>query len=154
MELLKFSNPVFSAYVISASIMVLKVASMSWLTVYRMMRVNGGFRSPEDIKRTPLNKNPSAQQVSTNDYVDRIRRIHLNDLENIPLFLVIGFLFVLTQPSIAMAQVLFYGYVVTRLIHFVVYLTAQIHDLRALFWTPGSLIIIYMSVCTLIAALG
>ena len=31
---------------------------MSWLTVVRMMQVKGGFRSPEDIKKTPLNPEP------------------------------------------------------------------------------------------------
>ncbi|HEY8130094.1 MAG TPA: MAPEG family protein [Hyphomicrobium sp.] len=35
-----------------------------------------------------------------------MRRIQLNDLENLPFFLVAGFLFVLTEPSLLLAQVL------------------------------------------------
>jgi glutathione S-transferase len=145
MPILSLDNPVFATYIIAAAIMILKATSMSWLTVFRMVRENGGFRSPEDLKKTPLNPNPSSKQLEPNDRVDRIRRIHLNDLENIPFFLVAGFLFVFTDPSLLTAQFLFYGYVITRLLHFAAYLSARTHDLRATLWTPGSLIIIYMA---------
>ena len=52
MDKLSLQNPVFATYVIAATIMILKAVSMSWLTVVRMMQVKGGFRSPEDIKKT------------------------------------------------------------------------------------------------------
>jgi glutathione S-transferase len=105
--------------------------SMSWLTVIRMMQVKGGFRSPEDIKKTPLNPEPNPKQLEPNERVERIRRIQLNDLEHLPFFLVAGFLFVLTEPSLLLAQVLLYGYVVSRLLHFVAYFTVRTHDTRA-----------------------
>ena len=38
--------------------------------------------------------------------------------------------------------------------HFAAYLTAQIHDIRATFWTIGSLILIFMTGLALFAALG
>jgi glutathione S-transferase len=154
MDKVSLSEPVFATYAIAAAIMILKAVSMSWLTVFRMMQENGGFRSPEDIRRTLLNPNPSPQQLQPSDRVERIRRIQLNDLENLPYFLVAGFLFVLTQPSLLLAQVLLYGYVVTRLLHFAAYLTAQTHDVRAMLWTPGSLIIIFMAARTLVFALA
>ncbi|MEH2562341.1 hypothetical protein [Bradyrhizobium sp. AZCC 2289] len=75
MDKLSFQNPLFNTYAIAASIMILKAVMMSWLTVVRMMQVKGGFRSPEDIKKTILNPNPSAEQLAPNEYVDRIRRI-------------------------------------------------------------------------------
>lgn len=146
-------DPLFATYAIAAAIMIIKAASMSWLTVARMMQVKGGFRSPEDIKKTPLNPDPDPKQLEPNERVERIRRIHMNDLENIPFFLVAGFLFVLTDPSLLLARVLLYGYVVTRLLHFAAYFTGQTHDLRATLWTPGSLIILYMSGHTLYVAL-
>lgn len=152
MEPLCLSNPLFSTYAIAASIMILKAWSMSWLTVARMLRANGGFRSPEDSKKTPMNANPSPEQLAPNESVERVRRIHLNDLENIPFFLASGLLFVLTSPSLLLAQCLLYGYVITRLLHFAAYLTARTHDTRALLWTPGSLIIFYMTASTLYAA--
>jgi glutathione S-transferase len=154
MDKLDLHNPVFATYVIAATIMILKAVSMSWLTVVRMLQVNGGFRSPEDIRKTPINPQPDPKQLEPNDRVDRIRRIQLNDLENLPFFLAAGFLYVLTEPSLTLARWLLYGYVVSRLLHFAAYVTAQTHDTRAALWTVGSLILIFMTARTLLAALG
>lgn len=153
MEILNLHNPVFATYTIAASIMILKGVSMSWLTVVRMTQAKGGFRSPEDIRKTPLNPNPNPAQLEPNERVERIRRIQLNDLENLPYFLIAGLLYVLTEPTLLLAQWLFYGYVATRFAHFAAYLTARTHDLRAALWTPGSLILIYMAVMSLLVAL-
>ena len=146
---LSLENPLFATYAVAASLMILKVVAMSWLTVARMMQANGGFRSPEDLKKTPLNPNPDPKQLAPNEPVERVRRIQLNDLENIPFFLVAGFLFILTGPPLALAQWLLYGYVVSRLLHFFAYFTAQTHDMRATLWTIGSLILIFLSGWTL-----
>lgn len=154
MNTLTLQNPLFTTYLVAASIMVLKAASMSWLTVLRMMQVKGGYRSPEDLKKTALNPSPSPDQLQPNEAVERIRRIQMNDLENVPFFLAAGFLFILTEPSLLLARVLLYGYVATRLLHFVAYFTARTHDTRAALWTPGSLIIVFMAGRTLIVALG
>jgi glutathione S-transferase len=154
MDKLSLQNPVFATYVIAATLMILKAVSMSWLTVIRMMKVKGGFRSPEDIRKTPLNPEPNPKQLEPNERVERIRRIQLNDLENLPFFLVAGFLFVITEPSLLLAQVLLYGYVVSRLLHFAAYFTAQTHDTRAALWTVGSVILIFMTCWTLLAAFG
>jgi glutathione S-transferase len=153
MDSLSLQNPVFATYVIAATLMILKAVSMSWVTVWRMMRARGGFRSPEDLKKTRLNPEPNPRQLEPNERVERIRRIQLNDLENIPYFLVTGLLFVLTNPSLALTRWLLYGYVVSGLLHFGAYFTAQIHDIRATFWTVGSLILIFMTCWTLFAAL-
>lgn len=154
MDKLDLQNPLFATYAIAATIMILKAASMSWLTVGRMLKANGGFRNPEDIKQTPFNMNPSPSQLDKNEAVDRVRRIHLNDLENIPFFLAAGFFYILTNPSLLVARILFFGYVITRLMHFVAYLTARTHDTRAKLFTPGSLILMFMAGRALIAALG
>ena len=154
MDSVSLHNPVFATYAIAATLMILKAVSMSWLTVVRMLQVNGGFRSPEDIRNTPLNRNPNPKQLAPDERVERIRRIHLNDLENLPFFLVAGFLFVLTEPSLLLARWLLYGYVVSRLLHFAAYVTARTHDTRATLWTIGSVILIFMTCRTLIVALG
>lgn len=154
MNPLSLHDPLFATYVIAATLMILKAASMSWLTVVRMMQVKGGFRAPEDIRATPLNPTPDPKQLETDERVERIRRIHLNDLENLPFFLVAGFLYVLTQPSLLLARVLLYGYVVSRLLHFAAYVSARTHDTRAALWTVGSLILIFMTCRALFAALG
>jgi glutathione S-transferase len=154
MDKLSLHDPLFATYAIAASIMILKAVAMSWLTVARMMKEKGGFRSPEDIQKTPFNPDPSPQQLEKNERVERIRRIHLNDLENLPFFLAAGFLFVLSEPSLLLARVLLYGYVVSRLLHFFAYLSAKTHDTRAAFWTVGSLIMIFLAGRSLFVALG
>ena len=154
MDKLNLQDPLFATYAIAATIMILKAAGMSWLTVVRMMQEKSGFRSPEDIRKTPLNPKPDPKQLEPNERVERIRRIQLNDLENLPFFLVAGLLFVLTEPSLLLAQWLLYSYVVSRLLHFAAYFTARTHDTRAAFWTVGSLILIFMTCWTLVAALG
>ena len=154
MDKLSLQNPLFATYVIAATLMILKVVAMAWLTVLRMTQAKGGFRSPEDLRKTPLNPSPDPAQLAPNERVERIRRIMLNDLENVPFFLVAGFLYILTQPSLLLAQWLLYGYVVSRLLHFAAYFTGQIHDIRAACWTVGSLIIVFMTVQALLAALG
>jgi glutathione S-transferase len=159
LDKLNLNDPLFATYVIAASLMILKAVAMSWLTVVRMVGVNGGFRSPEDIKKTPMNPAPDPAQLLPNERVERIRRIQMNDLEmndleSLPYFLVAGLLYILTQPSLRLAQWLLYGYVISRLLHFVAYLTGQIHEIRATLWTVGSFILIFMSVRTLLTALG
>ncbi|MBX3589507.1 MAG: MAPEG family protein [Burkholderiaceae bacterium] len=154
METPSLQDPLFATYVIAATLMILKAVGMSWLTVYRMMSENAGFRSPEDLRRTPLNPSPDPKQLAPNERVERIRRIQMNDLENIPFFLVAGFLYVLTDPPLLLAQVLLYGYVVSRLLHFAAYLGARTHDTRATLWSIGSLILVFMACRTLLAALG
>jgi glutathione S-transferase len=143
MDKLSLKDPVFATYVIAATIMILKAAGMSWLTVLRMTQEKGGFRSPEDIRKTRLNPEPNPKQLEPNERV-----------ENLPFFLVAGFLFVLTEPSLLLARLLLYGYVISRLLHFAAYFTSQTHDTRATFWTAGSLILIFMTCRTLAAALG
>lgn len=154
MDRLTLQNPVFAAYAIAAAIMILKAVGMSWLTVLRMMQEKAGFRSPEDLRKTPLNPVPNPKQLEPNERVERIRRIQLNDLENLPFFLVAGLLFVLTDPSLTLARWVLYGYVVSRLLHFGAYFTAQTHEIRATFWTVGSLILIYMTCHVLVVALS
>jgi glutathione S-transferase len=154
MDTLSLQDPLFATYAIAASLMILKTVGMAWLTVYRMMSEKGGYRSPEDLRKTPLNPSPDPQQLAPNERVERVRRIHQNDLENIPFFLVAGFLYVLTGPPLLLAQLLLYGYVISRLLHFAAYLGARTHDTRATLWTIGSLIMIFMAVRTLLAALG
>ena len=154
MDALSFANPVFAAYAVAATLMILMVSTTSWLTVARMIQVNGGFRSPEDLRETRLNRHPDPNQLAPNERVERVRRIQGNNVENIPFFLAAGLLYVLTSPSLLAARLAFFGYAASRLLHFFAYLSAQTHDVRSIFWTIGSLILIFMTVRALAAALG
>jgi glutathione S-transferase len=145
-----FENPVFATYVIAASIMILKMMGQGWITVARMMKIGGGFLNPEDAAAGMANPKPRPGQLDPDEYVERSRRMQRNDTENIPPFLVAGLLFAWTQPPLLIAQALFFGYVVTRLAHFWAYSTAKPHEVRATFFSIGSLIVIGMAVYTLI----
>ena len=139
MTALTIDNPVFVTYMIAAAIMILKLMGQGWMTVYRMLKINGGWASPEDLQPGLINRNPRAEQLELNDYVDRSRRMHRNDLENIPAFLACGFLFVIAGPSALLANVLIYGFV---------------GPLRATFYTVGSIAVIVMAVYVLSAAVS
>jgi glutathione S-transferase len=154
MTLLSFDNPVFVAFALAAGVMVLKAVAMSWLTVARMLWFKSGFRAPEDLRKTLLNPAPNPGQLLPDERVERIRRIQLNDLENLPFFFMAGGLYVLTSPALLLAQWLFYGYAVSRLLHFAAYFTGQVHDVRASLWTVGSLIIVFMGVAVLVYGIG
>jgi uncharacterized membrane protein YecN with MAPEG domain len=145
-----FENPVFVTYVIAATLMIIKMMGQGWITVYRMMKVGGGFLNPEDENQGLTNPKPRPGQLDADDYVERSRRMHSNDTENIPVFLVAGLLFALTQPPLLVAQVLLYGFVATRLAHFWAYFTAKSHEVRATFFSIGSFIVIGMAVYTLV----
>jgi glutathione S-transferase len=150
---LSLANPVFHTYMLAAGIMILKLMLQPWMTVIRMMTVSAGFRSPEDAKRSPLNPKPASGQLEINEYVDRSRRMNLNDLESIPGFLAAGFLFVLVDPPLLLAQILIWTYVVSRAAHLLAYVTAQLHDVRAFCWTWGSVAVIAMALYTLMQVL-
>ena len=152
--MLDLTNPVFETYVIAAALMVLKIMGQGWMTVYRMMKSNSGLASPEDVQKGILNTDPRPEQLEVNDYVDRSRRMHRNDLENIPGFWIAGLLFGVTDPSLLLAQVMLYGFVAARLAHFIAYATKQTHEVRATFYTIGSLIVIYMAAHALVVALA
>jgi glutathione S-transferase len=145
MTALTMENPVFITYMIAAAIMILKLMGQGWMTVYRMLKVGGGWATPEDLQPGLINRNPSPEQLELNDYVDRSRRMHRNDLENIPAFLACGLVFVAAGPSYLLANILMYGFVVARLAHTLAYATKQSHEVRATLYTVGSLAVVVMA---------
>lgn len=153
MDLITFENPMFQAYAIAAALMVLKIMGQGWMTVQRMLKVGGGWASPEDLRPGLINRAPDLKQLELNDHVERSRRMHRNDLENIPAFWVAGLLFVVAEPPLLAAQALFFGFVLARLAHFFAYATAASHEIRATFYTIGSLSVIGMAVYVVWAAI-
>jgi glutathione S-transferase len=145
-------NPVFVTYMIASAIMILKLMGQGWMTVYRMLKVDGGWASPEDLQPGLINRSPRPEQLDSNDYVDRSRRMHRNDLENIPAFLACGLLFVVAGPSYLLANILMYSFVGARLVHTLAYATKQSHEVRATLYTIGSVVVIIMVIYVLAAA--
>lgn len=140
-------------YAVAAALGVLKVMGQGWVTVARMLRLGGGYASPEDLRPGAINKAPDPKQLEPNEPVERSRRMHRNDLENIPAFWIAGFLFAMTVPPLWLAVAAFYGFVIARAGHAWAYATAQSHEVRASFYTVGSLIVIAMALWVLGAVL-
>jgi glutathione S-transferase len=151
--LFNLQNPVFAAYLIAAAIMVLKLMAQGWVTVFRMIGSDGGLLNPEDLQPGPANRNPRPEQLEANELVERSRRIQRNDLENIPAFLAIGLLFVAVGPPLLLARTLFIAFVAARLAHTLAYTTRQRHEVRALFYAIGSVVVIVMALYVLVTTL-
>ena len=151
---LSMENPVFISYMVAASIMILKLMGQGWMTVFRMLKSDAGMLNPEDLLPGPANRNPRPEQLLANDYVERSRRMQRNDLENIPAFLAAGLIFVAAQPSLVLANSLMIAFVVARLAHAVAYASGQRHEVRATFFSIGSIVVIVMALYALVAALA
>ena len=150
---LSMENPVFVAYAIAAALMVLKIMAQGWATVALMLKADAGLLNPEDLRPTPANRNPRPEQLDLQPDVERSRRMHRNDLESIPAFLACGLLFVISEPPFWLATLLFALFVLARLAHTFAYATAQNHEVRATFYSIGSVIVVIMAVWVLIVAL-
>uniref|UniRef100_W8B7H8 Microsomal glutathione S-transferase 1 n=1 Tax=Ceratitis capitata TaxID=7213 RepID=W8B7H8_CERCA len=113
-ELITLENEVLTAYLFWSAVLVLKMLFMSLLTGLMRFRTQA-FINPEDILDKRI-------QVKYNEPdVERVRRAHRNDLENIPPFLVIGFLYVLINPNPKLAINLFRAVGISRVVHTIVY---------------------------------
>lgn len=100
------------------------------------------FSSPEDAKKI---KNAKVKYDDPD--VERVRRAHLNDLENIPAFSVAAWLFLLTDPPVLFAINLFRVFTLARILHTFVYAIVVIpQPARGISWGVGYGITIYMFV--------
>lgn len=78
-------------------------------------------------------------------------RAHLNDLENIPVFIVVCALYLLTNPSVFLATTLIRVFAIARIMHTLVYAVVVIpQPARALAWGIGYFITIFMAVKTIL----
>lgn len=111
---LSLNEPAVQAFIVYSAILALKLLALSTLTAMtRMLR--GAFANPEDAKGL-------GGKVKYDDpAVERVRRAHLNDLENIPAFWVLGALYLTTGPAAAWATLLFRLSAAGRIIHTIVY---------------------------------
>ncbi|KAL3288825.1 hypothetical protein HHI36_003273 [Cryptolaemus montrouzieri] len=102
------------------------------------------FINPED---TLLHK----VKLSTNEKVERVRRAHLNDLENILIFFMAAFAFCLTNPSFSWANFLFKTYTISRIAHTIVYAVVPVpQPARAIAWFIGYFITGYMALTSIL----
>jgi len=129
--LLSLSNPVFAGYAFYGAVLLLKMFSLALLTSFKRFSYLA-FANQEDAKGAG-----AKDGVKTNDNVERVRRNHLNDLENIPSFLLIGLVYVLIQPNPTTALWHFRVFAGSRLLHTLIYQLAIPQPARAVTFIVG-----------------
>ncbi|NXJ08689.1 MGST1 transferase, partial [Odontophorus gujanensis] len=144
-------NEVFRAYATYAAIVLLKMMLMSLVTSYfRVTRK--AFANPEDT--ASFGKGDSAKKfLRTDSDVERVRRGHLNDLENIVPFFGIGLLYALSGPDLSTALLHFRIFTGARILHTFAYLIPLPQPGRALSWAVGYAVTISMAYKVLSKAL-
>ncbi|NWR65777.1 MGST1 transferase, partial [Bucorvus abyssinicus] len=144
-------NEVFQAYATYATVVLLKMMIMSLVTAYfRVTRK--AFANPEDT--ASFGKGETAKKyLRTDPDVERVRRNHLNDLENIVPFLGIGLLYALSSPELSTALLHFRIFAAARIFHTFAYLIPLPQPSRGLSWAAGYLVTILMAYRVLKTAL-
>merc|ERR1712055_358910 len=106
------------------------------------------FANPEDAVDS------KAKVAFNNDNVERVRRCHQNDIENIfPFAFLSGVYVVAANPSLFAAKCVFYGFTASRLIHSFVYLNQVPQPSRVLAFFSGLMINFYMIYCIIAGSL-
>ncbi|XP_035783123.1 microsomal glutathione S-transferase 1-like isoform X1 [Anopheles albimanus] len=110
-------NPdAYRAYVFWSCVLLVKLSLMPLLTAINRFRKQA-FANPEDSAAISRKLKPKFDDPD----VERVRRAHRNDLENILPFFVIGFLYLLTNPAPTLAINLYRLVAVSRILHTLVY---------------------------------
>lgn len=134
------SEPAFRLYVISTASII---ATLYWLGFWtaKLRNDRKAVVNPEDVR---INGGAQIVEVEHPD-VQRIKRAHINALENAVPFFAIGSLYSLTSPNLTMAATLYFGFVGIRLLHATFYLTAR-QPFRTMSFAIGAIINLTMVV--------
>jgi glutathione S-transferase len=112
-DALSFENEVLRGYITWGGLLLIKMLLMAFLTGVQRFR-KGAYENPEDVRGR------ENVEIKKDEDVERVRRAHLNDLENIPAFLLAGFFYVLSEPQVDLALWLFRVAVLARIGHTIV----------------------------------
>ncbi|XP_061600130.1 microsomal glutathione S-transferase 1-like [Cololabis saira] len=143
-------NPAFRAFATHAAIVVLKMLLLAPMTAFFRFK-NGSFSNEEDV--AGKSEQEKKKMMKTDPDVERVRRCHLNDLENIVPFVVVGLLYALTGPDLSSALLHFRLFTGSRVFHTVSYVWALPQPCRALSFLLGVLVVVSMAYRVLSATL-
>ncbi|XP_033116307.1 microsomal glutathione S-transferase 1-like [Anneissia japonica] len=122
----------------------LATVKMMLLSAYmgRIRMKTKTFANPEDI----INPKKNKIGVGIDEDIERVRRCHLNDLENIVPFLFIGSVYTLTNPSYFVAAMHFRVFFASRIAHSLAYLIPIPQPARLLAFATGWFTVLSMAV--------
>ncbi|KAM9308947.1 microsomal glutathione S-transferase 1 [Gastrophryne carolinensis] len=138
------SNEVFQAYATYTTVVLLKMAGMSLITAYYRL-TRKVFANPEDASA----HGDAKKYLRTDERVERVRRCHLNDIENIVPFVGIGLVYALSGPNLSSALLHFRLFAGSRILHTIAYLMPLPQPSRALTFFIGFVTNISMGYATL-----
>ncbi|XP_041826936.1 prostaglandin E synthase [Melanotaenia boesemani] len=134
------SNEVFSCFVFYAVLLVIKMYVIAIITGQVRLRKKA-FANPEDSLR-----HGGLQFHRQDPYVERCRRAHNNDMENIFPFLFLGAVYSLTGPSLSAARLHFLVFFLGRVLHSIAYLFALQAPTRSVAYTVAQIPCVSMAV--------
>jgi len=137
------TNPTLRLFGVTYLLLVLKMIAVGYATSFYRIR-DKHFATPEDYHLQGL-----TPKTAPNEDVERARRAHQNDLENILPYFGVGLLYALSNPSPGMARIYFIGFTVSRILHSVFYLL-QLQPWRTVVWTIAHAILVLMTLSTLL----
>jgi uncharacterized MAPEG superfamily protein len=122
-----------ACYLILVLKMMLTGGYTSFLRIRRQV-----YATPEDYALQGLS--PSAV---ADEQIERVRRAHRNDLENVLPFFAVGFFYALSEPSLLAARVGFIGFTLARILHTVCYVRS-LQPWRTLAFGVGAVLTLWM----------
>ncbi|XP_063792533.1 prostaglandin E synthase isoform X1 [Pseudophryne corroboree] len=108
-------NEVFLSFVFYSTLLILKMYILAIITGQIRLRKKA-FANPEDALR-----HGSIEYFREDPDVERYRRAHRNDMENIFPFLFLGAIYSLLEPNPSIARIHFLVFFLGRLIHTAAY---------------------------------
>ncbi|XP_001619863.2 prostaglandin E synthase [Nematostella vectensis] len=138
-NLLTFDNRVFALFAVCTAALILKMFFVVYLLGKSRVK-HQVLSSPEDYEGKTDGK------VKSHPDVDRAIRIQHNDLENIPAFIFLALLYVLTDPREVSALIVFAVFTFSRFMHTGLYWMAAPHGVRAIFFIIGTLANLFLIV--------
>ncbi|KAM9772028.1 microsomal glutathione S-transferase 1-like [Syngnathus typhle] len=127
-------DEVFKAFSTYALIVILKMMLMAPLTTFYRVR-RGAFASEEDVAHKSGEERKKL--LRTHPDVERVRRCHQNDLENVVPFVLIGFIYTLSGPQLSAAILHFRIFTGSRIFHTISYVGAFHQPCRGLSFLVG-----------------
>ncbi len=129
-----------------------------FLVLALKMMVVGAYTSYLRISRKvyATGEDYGMQGMNPSDEVDgeieRVRRAHRNDLENILPFLGVGILYALSEPTMLGAQINLLGFTTARVLHSIFYIQGM-QPARTIAFSVGFVLMLWMTLTSLISFL-
>ena len=131
--------PAVIAYAISCLVLIALFYVLAYRTGSVRMRAKAVV-NPEDVR---VYLGASVVEVDRPE-VQRVKRAHLNLIENAVPFFVVGLLYALTEPHLLLAAILDGVFVASRIVHAVAYSSGR-QPVRSRAWAVGVAVVAVMA---------